>query len=182
MIAFFKKYKEAMRLRHGWEVELECSKCGHYGIPAYDGWRSSRALSLGNTPQIYAKVSCAECGNGLKHEAGQKVVELFSEIAVPSKNKIFIAWFVACTVGIPLVLTALIYLGVRFGLWGWQSFTILSFMVILIGPAIMFFNYKISSMRRACECGTPAYIFMGLLGRSSCFRCSSCGRLLRMRD
>jgi hypothetical protein len=182
MIAFFKKYKEAMRLKHGWEVELVCSQCGHCGVPAYNGWTSIKAISLGNTPLIYANVSCSECGNGLKQEAGTKVIELFSKIPVPSRNKIFITWFVACMTGIPLILTACIYLGVRTGFWGVQSFTTLSFMVIAIGPAIMFFNYKISSIRRTCDCGSPAYTFMGLLGRSYCFRCSSCGRLLRMRD
>jgi hypothetical protein len=32
------------------------------------------------------------------------------------------------------------------------------------------------------HCGEPDYVFLGMLGRSYCYRCSSCGRLLRLRD
>jgi hypothetical protein len=46
----------------------------------------------------------------------------------------------------------------------------------------MWFNYQIASIRCWCECGRPGYKFMGLLGRSYCYRCSSCGRRLRLKD
>ncbi|MEW6555699.1 MAG: hypothetical protein AB1384_15630 [Actinomycetota bacterium] len=42
-----------------------------------------------------------------------------------------------------------------------------------------------ATLRQSCDCGSPDYIFMGMLGRSycfRCFRCASCGRLLRLRD
>ena len=109
-------------------------------------------------------------------------MEQFSGIAVPGRNKSLIAWFVVFVTGVPLVLMACIYLGIRAGYWGNQAFTSLTLMAVIIGPAIMVFNYRISSVRRTCGCGSPDYIFMGLLGRSYCFRCSSCGNLLRMRD
>ena len=182
MVAFLKKYREALRLKHGWQVELQCSQCGHCGVPAYDGWTPSRAITLGNSPLIYANVSCSECGKDLKQEGGEKLVELFSGIAVPGRNKVLIAWFVACMAGISLILVACIHLGIRAGFWGRQAFAGLPLMAIAIGPAIMYFNYKVASIRMTCDCGSPDYILMGLLGRSYCHRCSSCGRLLRMRD
>ena len=70
---------------------------------------------------------------------------------------------------------------------GWHSFggiltrTPLLFLPLL-APTIMWFNWQIASIRCRCECGKPAYKFMGMLGRSYCYRCSSCGRLLRLRD
>lgn len=182
MVALLKKYKEALQLKHGWQVELQCSQCSHCGVPAYEGWTSSRAITVENSPLIYANISCPECGKNLKQEGGEKLVELFSGIAVPGRNKELIAWFLAYMGGISLISAACIYLGIQAGFWSRQAFAFLSLMAIAIVPAIMYFNYKVASIRMICDCGSPDYIFMGLLGRSYCHRCSSCGRLLRMRD
>ena len=53
---------------------------------------------------------------------------------------------------------------------------------LLLQPMILLFNWQVHSPRFRCDCGQPAYKFMGMLGRSYCYRCSSCGRLLRLRD
>jgi hypothetical protein len=54
--------------------------------------------------------------------------------------------------------------------------------LLLLAPAIFWFNWRIASIRHRCACGRPDYRLMGLIGRSYAFRCSTCGRLLRLRD
>ena len=83
---------------------------------------------------------------------------------------------------IPLLFAAAVWLGVPNGRWGGWAFSLLALLALFSGPAVMWCNYRIHSIRHECECGKPDYLFMGLLGRSSCHRCSSCGKLLRLRD
>jgi hypothetical protein len=72
--------------------------------------------------------------------------------------------------------------GVALKLWGADVFLYLVVFAFLSAPGIMIFNYQIASLRRQCACGRPDYRFLGMLGRSYCYRCDSCGRLLRIRD
>lgn len=161
-----------MTLKHGWDVPLKCLGCGYEGNPEYQGWTPSMEMTFGSQAKIYANLVCPECKKTLKEEAGQKLAELFSEIKVPSVNKKIMVGFI-------LFLISPILFGIIFG---FKGFLIFLPMLILLGPAIMFLNYRIASIRYQCECGKPDYIFMGLLGRSYCHRCANCGKLLRLRD
>ena len=162
-----------MQHKHGWEVELGCSKCSWQGKPNYQGWTPNTAISFGNSPTIYANLICPQCSNNLKDEAEKKLAELFSKISVSVENKRFLLWFAILIIAIPLLLVIILRK---------RGFAFFPYMIFLIFPAIMYFNYKVASMRHRCPCGKPNYIFMGMLGRSYCYRCSSCGRLLRSRD
>jgi hypothetical protein len=51
----------------------------------------------------------------------------------------------------------------------------------IIPWAIRTFNRRVYGLKAQCACGQPAYHFMGLLGRTDCYRCATCGRLLRLR-
>lgn len=161
-----------MQHKHGWEVELECPTCSHSGIPNYDGWKPTSTIKFGNKSTIYALLKCSHCGYDLREEAGKKLAEMFSEIAIPTWNRQLIIWFIVA--GIAML--AVLYVGkFMIGDWAYIAF-------IFLPLLIMFFNYRVASIRSRCECGNPHYVFMGLLGRTYCYRCSSCGRLLRLRD
>ena len=176
------RYRERLQNEHGWQVELECSQCGHVGLPKCDGWTPSNVIRLGDKPTIYANVTCPECGKSLKDEAGHKLVELFSGVVTSAQNKRLLYGFVLVALVLPLILFAVLYTGFVVGWWGNLAFVWLNLVWILATPAILVFNYKVASIRFICECGKPHYLFMGLLGRSCCYRCSTCGRLLRLRD
>lgn len=173
MVSLFKKYREALVLKHGWEVDLKCPECGCLGKPKYSGWTPSYAMKFGSAPVIYANLTCDKCGGNLKDTAGKKLVELFSKVPVSVENKRILFWFIFVIAAIPIALISI------FGSKAFMSFV---FIPVLIFPAIMFFNYKVASLHTRCECGRPDYVFMGMLGRSYCHRCSSCGKLLRSRD
>jgi hypothetical protein len=182
MTSFLKRYREAMEHKHGWDVELECNGCGKRGIPEYRGWKPSQSVRFGAKPTIYADVACAGCGRGLKEEAGSVLVRLFSDLTVPPRNKRIIIGFIAVMAGIPLILAAVILYGISSGWWTYSAFLAFAGLPVLYMPAIFTMNYRIAAIRRECACGAPDYVFMGMLGRSYCYRCSSCGRQLRLRD
>ena len=178
-----KKCQEPLLNVHGWEVELQCPACGVVAMPVYNGWTPSHAIRLGNRPVIYANLNCPTCGADLKQTAGAKLVELFAEVRVPPRNRRRIATFLV----VGLLLEAFLMAAVRFfdnrgGLWSLVSTCLLTGQMILLFPFIIWMNSQIALIRHQCECGRPAYKFMGLLGRSGCYRCSSCARLLRLRD
>lgn len=182
MRTLMQKYRERLQHQHAWEVELTCPSCGFTGLPVFHGWTPSYAINLGNTPTIYAQLTCPKCGADLKKAAGQKSVELFADVAIPPRNRRVLAWFLGLWVGGTLLLVAVLFAGVWAGWWGYGVFTILSLLTVFIAPSVMWLNWQIASFRYQCECGHPAYKFMGMLGRSYGYRCSTCGRLLRLRD
>jgi hypothetical protein len=182
MKSFFAKYKQAVEHQHGWDVELKCIGCGWSGVPIYDGWTPSYAMNFGNSPTIYANITCPECGKDLREEAGSKLVELFEGITLDRRNKRYLMWFVIALIGIPLIIAGLIEAGVQAKLWGNIAFIALVFMPLFLMPGIMLLNYRIGLISSECECGGTGYIFIGMLGRSYCYRCPSCGKLLRVRD
>jgi hypothetical protein len=159
------KYRQRMQHEHDWEVELRCPACGLLAHPVFRGWTPSHAVSFGNRPTIYASLDCPACGAGLKATAGEKLVELFADVHV----------------GLPLAMVAVIAPGIRYRREAW-ALTVLMLLVLSSRSLGMWFNYQIASIRCRCQCGRPGYKFMGLLGRSYCYRCSSCGRRLRLKD
>jgi hypothetical protein len=171
-----KDYRQSLEHKHGWKVELECPECGFHGVPEYCGWTPIYTMSLGKTPTIYAILRCPVCGRDLKPEAASKLVELFSDVGIPRANRRALAGFLLFTAGMVIVAILLsVFCG---GLW-WITPLIL---LTPLGILIPIFNKRIASMRTVCACGSPDYIFMGMLARTYCFRCSNCGRLLRLRD
>lgn len=182
MATLLTRYRERLQHQHGWEVELRCPACAASALPSLDGWTPSYAVNFGDAPTIYANVTCSKCGVDLKDAAGKKLVEIFAGVPVPPRNNWLLVWFLVFAVGTPLLLTAGLYLGVLAGWWGYRGFVGLSFLPVLLWPVLMWFNWQVASIRFQCACGNPAYKFMGLLGRSYCYRCSSCGKLLRLRD
>ena len=169
-------YREAMELHHGWEVELECSACGHCGLPEYKGWTPRYSISFGTTPTVFADLGCPACGRDLKPEAGDKLVEMFSQVEIPRANRRLLMGYFLLTTAL-VAASAVIY-----AVTGSAYSAIPLFFLIPMLALIPVFNRKIASLRQDCACGAPDFIFMGLLGRSYCLRCASCGRLLRLRD
>jgi hypothetical protein len=176
------KYRERMQHQHGWEVELRCPRCGTIAVPVFRSWTPSAAMNFGNTPTIYADLDCARCGASLRDAAGGKLVELFTDVPIPLGNRRLLAGFLASVVRAPLFLLALTILGVGAGWGAFRHRADVPLLALLLGPTLMWFNWQIASLRSRCACGDPAYKFMGMLGRSYCYRCSTCGRRLRLRD
>jgi len=182
MTAVLKRYSQRLQHQHGWEVELECPICGHCGQPDYDGWTPNSAMKFGDRPTIFANLTCDNCNQDLRQQAGEKLMEVFSGVPTPSRNRRLMHTFIGLLIGLPLLLFAAIWAGIQFGWWGNAAYTVLAGSSLFLFPTIFWFNWQVHGMRHRCECGKPAYIFMGLLGRSYCYRCSSCGKLLRLRD
>ena len=182
MLTFLKRDSQRLQHQHGWEVELRCPACGNRSLPDYTDWTPDSTIHFGTRPTIFANVCCPRCGQDLKQQAGEKLIELFSHVPTPARNRWLIALFISLLFGSPLLLCAVIWAGVQLGWWGHMAFLALTGLTLLLPPAIFWFNWQIHGVRHRCECGQPAYVFMGLLGRSYCYRCSTCGKLLRLRD
>jgi len=176
------KYRERQKQQHGWEVEVKCPDCGAVAVPVFNGWSPTYAFGFGTTPTIFAKLDCSKCGAGLRNAAGSKLVELFSDVQIPNRN-----W--QLIVGAAAFAVAVMVAGVSVAV-GWMmvpAFVTPALTVVVLGVALMrlyfvWFNWQVTSLRHECECGNPAYKFMGMLGRSYCYRCSSCSNRIRLRD
>jgi hypothetical protein len=172
MVSLLQKYRDRMAHTHGWEVPLTCRGCGHHGLVKYRGYQPSMTINWGKRPTVYALVACDRCGNDLREAAGQALVALFSEVEIQKGNGRLVF---LCLLGVAALL-GLVVVGsshvgpAMFGFFG------------LLGPLIMLFNYKVAGLRYRCGCAEPAPKFMGLLGRSYCYRCSNCEKLVRLRD
>jgi DNA-directed RNA polymerase subunit RPC12/RpoP len=142
----------------------------------------SRDINTGDLPTIYAKVACPKCGQRLTDEAGRKLVELFKDVSIPEENGTIIKQFIAGLILVPFALAFVLLVGAQMDWWGYSAFVFLAVSAVFIQPLIMLMNYRIAMLRSRCDCGEPVYLFMGMLGRTYCYRCSSCGRLLRLRD
>jgi len=182
MTTLLKQYNQRLQHQHGWEVQLECPICGHRGLPDYDGWTPNSVMQFGDKPTIFANVSCHKCGQDLKQEAGERLVEMFTDVPTPARNRRLLIAFIGLMVAVPLLALAAIWAGVQLGWWGNIAYTALAGLSLLLLPTMFWFNWQVHSIRHRCDCGNPDYLFMGLLGRSYCYRCSSCGELLRLRD
>jgi len=169
-------YRQSMEHKHGWGVELDCPACGYRGVPVYRGWSPGYAMGFGNKPTIYAILECPRCARDLEPEASSRLVELFSDVSIPRANRRLLACFFL--VSALLVVAAILIFALTRSILGIMPLLFLAPMLALI-PV---FNRRVAAIRQSCECGSPYYIFMGMLGRAYCFRCSNCGRLLKLRD
>lgn len=170
------EYRKTLEHEHGWEVELNCTTCGYSGLPTYEGWQPGYSMSFGTTPTVFARLECPACGRDLEPEAGAALVELFSQEKIPKANRsILVALVVITSV---MALASILLFVFTSGLWGLIPLVLITPVFLLI-PVL---NYRVASLRKRCDCGDPHYIFMGMLGRAYCYRCSNCGRLLKLRD
>lgn len=176
------RYNQRLQHEHGWEVELQCPVCGTIAVPRFGGWTPSSTINFGNRATVYANLNCPRCGADVKEAAGTKLVELFADVSIPARNRRVTMLFIVLVVGATLLPLAWMFLC---RLMGWRRFEsplLWTPLIALLSPTIMWFNWQIHSIRYRCDCGKPEYKFMGLLGRSYCYRCSTCGKLLRLRD
>jgi hypothetical protein len=182
MFQKLKKLRGSLEHEHGWEVPVECPVCGHGDVPLYEGWTPSRAIRFGNRATMFARLRCAKCHSDLKDAAGRTLIQLFSEQPIPQSNQRILRGYVAFA-----IVALLICVGgiawIAFARPGNRLFlAMIMAPVVLLRPLGMALNYAIAAHRRHCDCGAPAWKFMGLLGRTYCYRCSTCGKLLRLRD
>ncbi len=175
--SFKARYNERMANTHGWEVALSCPRCGLEAPPVFDGWTPTSAINFGDEATIYADIHCLRCGADLKEAAGAKLRELFASVITPRGNVLAIS---IALVVVPEVLGAVLIPLAKD--WRELSLHLMRTPLYYLAPAIIWFNWQTHSVRHRCACGQPAYKFMGLLGRSACYRCSTCGRLVRIRD
>jgi hypothetical protein len=167
-------FQQRQRHEHGWQVELRCGRCGTTAVPQYLGWTPNARIAFGSRPTIYADLVCPQCAASLTSTAGEKLVELFGPMTMPPENKGAMIAFVLLTVG--FVAAGLVIQAWR--AWAWLAIIPL----LAVRPLMLWFSNRVSSLRRECPCGDPRYLFMGMLGRSMCYRCSACGHLLRLRN
>jgi hypothetical protein len=139
-------------------------------------------MKFQDRPTIFVNLTCHKCGQDLKQKASEKLVEMFSEVRSPSRNRLLLLTFIGLMVGLPVILFVRVWEGIQLGWWGNITYIVLAALSLILFPVMLWFNWRLHDIRRRCECGNPDYLFMGLLGRSSCCRCSSCGKLLRLRD
>lgn len=164
-----------LRHEHGWNVKLTCPDCSHKGVPRFDGWAANTAINFGNAPTLFARLACANCGGDLRSAASESLQNMFSGVRVSKRNVRLIVWFVGTIV---LVVTLPIAAQLIF-----NPRVSVAWLGGVLGPLVgLAFNRRVASIRTQCRCGHPRYIFMGMLGRSSCYRCSTCANLLRLRD
>jgi hypothetical protein len=176
------KYRERLKQQHGWEVELKCPHCGTVAVPVFNGWSPTYAMGFGNTPTIYANLNCPKCGAGLRDAAASKLVELFSDVQIPGKNRRLIVGAAAFAIAV-LVASMSVVAGVmRAPALVMPAGTVAVLSIALMRLYFVWFNWQVTSLRHECACGNPAYKFMGMLGRSYCYRCSSCSSRIRLRD
>ena len=81
------------------------------GRPACNGWTANHAIHFGQTPTVFANVSCAGCGADLREAAGNKLVELFGDVPTSSTNRWLIVVFVIYFL---LMLPLLLWAAMRF--------------------------------------------------------------------
>jgi hypothetical protein len=140
-----------MQHTHGWEVELRCPACGVVALPAFNGWTPSYAINFGDTPTIYADLTCRSCDADLRQAAGTKLVELFATVGVPPRNKRLMATFIALIFGFEVPGTILSL----FERWREQGVVLVRAPLLLLAPTILWFNGQIASIRDRIECGRP---------------------------
>ncbi len=179
---FLRKYRQGVQHEHGWQVELHCSQCGHSAVPNYKGWIPNNSVAFGNQATIFAQLFCTNCGKNLASEAAARLAAMFVGVAMPRANRRLLLKFVVTLLAVPLALLAVVFAGVQWQWWSGEAYAAVALSCVAIGPLTMWFNFRVASLRSRCSCGKPRYLFMGLLGRSYCYRCGTCANLLRLRD
>jgi uncharacterized protein YbaR (Trm112 family) len=176
------RYRRALEHHHDWQLELACPRCRRTGLPRLNGQSDTLAVNWGDNPILFMILSCPECGQDLRDVAGQKLREAFGGLDIPERNRTLRRRFLFVMIGIPLLVAAVMTAGMVLGFWGAEVF--LSFLVLALfaAPSLMIASYRIALLRHSCACGLPDYRFHGMLGRSSCYRCASCGRFLKLHE
>lgn len=182
MFPKLKQLRGALEHEHGWEVPVACPVCGHETRPVYEGWTPSRAIRFGKRATIFARIRCEKCNSDLREAAGQALIHMFSEQPIPQSNQRLLRGYVAfAIVAILICVGGIAWIGLAPP--GNRLFlAIIMVPMVLLRPLGTALNYAVAAHRRHCDCGEPAWKFMGLLGRTYCYRCSTCGRLLCLRD
>jgi len=180
-LSLLTKYKQRVELQHGWEVKLQCPECQHESLPTFDGGLTPKpkvvSKNAADSPLICANVTCSQCGHDLKQQAGEKLTELFKDM--PKSTIGWLSVVLAVWVFLPILVLVVGWAGISAGWWGeWVGWGVFPIMAIGVVIGLVLY-YMIQPLIYSCECGNPRFLFMGSLGRSYCFRCSSCSRLLR---
>ncbi len=183
MTSLFSKYSSTVRNVYGWGVELTCSRCKARVKPRYEGWSTHLKTDRGENASIFAKVACPNCGRRMTDEASAKLEELFGGIAIPEQNQHIVSGFIIALIIVPVVLAFFLFVGMQIGWWQWGFGTvwILLTSAVSIPLLVMLRNYRTAKLRMICDCGNPQFVCMGSIDNTLCYRCSSCGRLLRLR-
>jgi DNA-directed RNA polymerase subunit RPC12/RpoP len=175
------KYKNAVDRSYGWNVDLVCGHCKTSVMPRYEGWSPHMAKGAGDAT-IVAKLACPVCGQRLINEPVRKLIDLFANVPVSERNNRIVKEFIAGLIIVPLVFAFVLFLGLQMGWWGNNAFGLLVLSSATIPLLVMLKTYRIARLRSVCACNRPAYRFLGTLEGTSCYSCSSCGRLLRLQE
>lgn len=169
---------------YGWDLELTCSRCKHAGLPRYEGWSQSLQTNAGGGVQVYAKVACPKCGSRLTDEAGNKLLDLFSDVEIPQRNSKIMKQFIAGVILVPFTLAFVLQFGTQMDWWGWGLGTVWILVVSAVAIPLLVLRKKksIAKLEKTCACGKPHQVFLGSLDDADCYRCFSCGRLMKLRE
>jgi DNA-directed RNA polymerase subunit RPC12/RpoP len=177
----FAKYRNVTSTPCGWDVELVCSQCRTSVMPRYEGWSAHLAAGAGEAT-TGAKLACPACGKRLIEEPVHKLTSLFNAVSLTAQNHRIVKQFIAGLVIVPVVFAFVLFVGLQMGWWGNNAFGILVLSAAVIPVLVLLKNYRIAMLRSDCVCKKPAYRFLGTFHGTNCYRCSSCGRLLRLQE
>jgi ribosomal protein S27E len=168
---------------YGWDVELTCEQCGFAGVPRYEGWSPGLDSGLGENVRVYAKVACPSCGRRLTKEAGKRLIALFRGLDIPAENRRVLSRFILRLFLVPAGLAFVLFFGMQMDWWNWGMGTVWILVVsaIAIPPLVLVRNRRLADLPTRCDCGKAQYVFMGALEGEHCYRCYSCGRLMKLR-
>ncbi|OGW42123.1 MAG: hypothetical protein A2010_19280 [Nitrospirae bacterium GWD2_57_9] len=183
MSTFFHSSKNIQKT-HGWDIELTCTHCGFSGQPRYEGWSPSLQTNRGGNVRVYAKIACAKCGSRLTNEAGSKLVELFQGLDIPEQNKKIISRFILWLFLVPAGLAFVLFFGMQMDWWTWGMGTVWILLVsgIALPVLVSVKNRQVAQLPSRCDCNKPHYVYLGSLDNEQCYRCFSCGRLMKVRE
>ena len=182
MVAFYDGTKESSRLKYGWDAELECLKCKHIGKPKIYALKQGRIPRAKKLPVIHVTLHCLECGQELQREAESEIVKLFSNIHISEKNTKLIIWNRICAVCLSFLLLLCLYFSIFTDLPIRQTFPFFVLISVINIVIVKYFVYQFTLLKKTCDCGSTKLVFMGSLAQSCCFRCASCGTLVKVDD
>jgi hypothetical protein len=177
-------FRADLNRSYGWDVELSCSHCTFSGLPRYEGRSPSLNTNNARNVVIHAKLACPQCGSRLTSEAGRKLIALFGDMDISERNRKILVRFITRLFLVPAVLAFVLFFGMQMDWWRWGLGTLWVLLVsVATIPLVAYLKKKeLAGLPMECECGKPHYIFMGSIDNNHCFRCFSCGRLLKVRE
>ena len=175
------KYRNVVSRSYGWNVELVCGQCKSSVMPRYEG-RLQHVAAVSGDATVFAKLACPACGHRLIDEPVRKLADLFADVPVSAQNHRIVKQFIAGLVVVPVMLAFVLFMGMQMGWWGNNAFRLLALSAAVIPLLAILRNYRIALLRSDCDCKKPVYRFLGSLQGTNCYRCSSCGQRLRLRE